>query len=404
MRYGELFAGISGFGLGFEQAGMECAWRVEIDPNCQAVLRTRYPGDLLLSDVRECGNQNLSVVDVICFGSPCQDLSVAGKRGGLSGKRSGLFFEAIRICDELRPAFAVWENVPGALSSNAGRDFAAVLGSFRDIGASDIAWTILDAQYFGLAQRRKRVFLVADFRGERAAEILFESASLYGDSPPRREARARVAGLAATSPTLGVSNFKPTKSTSGAQIDFCIPDVAWALQERDAKGADSDTKDGHLLVMPILEAGARTNGDGYRDGDGIGEPGDPMFTLQRGKQHAVAATLWSNGDAHSGFQLGDGLIAATLNSGGNSGGFRTEPGEHLVTHALSSEGAEKIQENGRPVEDKDSDSPEVSGLQRSGERAGAVWQALHESEAGESASSNRSRGVSNYGVRRLTPL
>src|SRR5690606_1758225 len=118
---------------------------------------------------------------VITFGSPCQDLSVAGKRAGLDGERSSMFFEALRVFREMReatnggsPALVVWENVPGAFSSNGGRDFAYVLAGLAELGAVDIAWRVLDAQYFGVAQRRRRVFVIADFGGERAAEILFE--------------------------------------------------------------------------------------------------------------------------------------------------------------------------------------------------------------------------------------
>ena len=199
LTHGELFAGISGFGLGFSRAGIETLWYVEIDKSCQDILRRHYPSALIFSDVRDCGIQNLMPVDIISFGSPCQDLSVAGRRGGLDGKRSGLFFEAIRITNELKPTFAVWENVPGSYSSNSGRDFAAVLAAFRDIGARDIAWTCLDAQYFGVAQRRRRVFLVADFRGERAAEVFFERTSSAWDPPPSREAGAKPAYALAAS-------------------------------------------------------------------------------------------------------------------------------------------------------------------------------------------------------------
>lgn len=141
----------------------------------------------------QCGAHNLEPVEIITFGSPCQDLSVAGKRAGLAGSRSGLFYEAIRIVSELRPALAIWENVPGAFSSNAGRDFAAVLSAFRDIGARDIGWTVLDAQYSGVAQRRRRVFVVSDFRGDRTGEILFESPCVCGNPPPSREAGPGVA-------------------------------------------------------------------------------------------------------------------------------------------------------------------------------------------------------------------
>ena len=175
LTHGELFAGISGFGLGFSEAGIETAWQVEIDKHCRSVLKRHYPDVLLLEDVRECGKRNLPNVDVVSFGSPCQDLSTLGKRGGLDGKRSSLFYEAIRVVAELQPAFAVWENVVGALSSNDGRDFVSVLDAFRERGARDVAWRTLDALYFGVPQRRRRIFLVADFGGERAAEVLFET-------------------------------------------------------------------------------------------------------------------------------------------------------------------------------------------------------------------------------------
>lgn len=184
-----LFAGVDGFGLGFERNGIKTIARVEWDKSKQKVLRAHYPHDLLISDVRDAGAHNLPYADIISFGSPCQDLSVAGKRKGLAGERSGLFYEAIRIVGELRPAFAIWENVPGAFTSNGGRDFAYVLAAFHECGARDIAWRTLDAQHFGVPQRRRRVFVVADFAGERAGEILFEQSSRYGDFEPRREAR-----------------------------------------------------------------------------------------------------------------------------------------------------------------------------------------------------------------------
>lgn len=197
LAFGSLFAGIGGFDLGFERAGMACAWQVEIDARCRAVLARHWSAVERLEDVREVGAHNLPPVNVITFGSPCQDLSTAGKRVGLKGKRSGLFFEAIRIVDELEPAFAVWENVPGALSSHDGRDFRAVLAAFQECGARDIAWRTLDAQGFGVAQRRRRVFLVADFRGERAGEILFERESLPWDSAAGEEARGQPTGAPA---------------------------------------------------------------------------------------------------------------------------------------------------------------------------------------------------------------
>jgi DNA (cytosine-5)-methyltransferase 1 len=175
MRLGSLFSGLGGFERAFERAGMTPAWQVEIDRDCNRVLEHHWPGVPKFDDVRTVGAAQLEPVDVISFGSPCQDLSVAGKRAGMAGERSGLFFEAIRIVRELRPAFAVWENVPGAFSSHAGRDFLSAVRAFHELGARDVAWRTLDARYWGVAQRRRRVFVVADFRGERAGQILFES-------------------------------------------------------------------------------------------------------------------------------------------------------------------------------------------------------------------------------------
>lgn len=184
---GELFAGIGGFGLGFRRAGFDHAFLVEWDGKCQEVLARQFPGVPLFADVRDVGAHNLPPCDVLTFGSPCQDLSVAGRRAGFDGERSGLFFEAVRIIRELRerdgrPTITVWENVPGAFTSNRGRDFAAALDHLADVGAMDLAWRVLDAQHFGLAQRRRRVFVVADFGGERAGEVLFEPDGLRRDS------------------------------------------------------------------------------------------------------------------------------------------------------------------------------------------------------------------------------
>lgn len=191
---GSLFAGIGGFDLGFERAGFRTTWACEIDQKAQAVLRLRFPDAKLHDDVCAVGAHNLEPVDVVTFGSPCQDLSVAGKRAGLAGERSGLFHEAVRVIRELRaahgkPDFAIWENVPGAFSSNGGRDFAAVIDALVNIGARDVAWRVLDSRFFGVAQRRRRVFLVADFGGERAEQVLALAAGVRGYSPKERKAR-----------------------------------------------------------------------------------------------------------------------------------------------------------------------------------------------------------------------
>jgi len=175
MKFGSLFAGVGGFDLGFEAAGMECCFQVEWDPYCQQVLAHHWPDVPRWSDVSDVKGAELPPVDVITFGSPCQDLSVAGKRAGLDGGRSNLFFEATRIIREMRdgtdgvfPRVAVWENVPGAFSSNEGHDFGSVLDGLAESGALGIEWAILDARWFGVPQRRRRIFVVAEFDPARA--------------------------------------------------------------------------------------------------------------------------------------------------------------------------------------------------------------------------------------------
>lgn len=165
---------------------MVTAWQVEKDEHCRQVLAHRFPHAVQYDDVRTVGAHNLEPVDVVCGGFPCQDLSVAGKRAGLEGARSGLFYEMTRIVDELRPAWLVWENVPGLLSSARGADFARVLVELERIGYHG-AWTTVDARYFGVAQRRRRVFGVftrLDSGAERAAEVLALSARLRGNPAP----------------------------------------------------------------------------------------------------------------------------------------------------------------------------------------------------------------------------
>lgn len=168
--YGSLFTGVGGFDLGFDQAGYDCRWQVEWDKHCQQTLAYHWPDVPRWSDVCDVNGAELPPVDVITYGSPCQDLSVAGKRAGIDGGRSGMFFEAVRIFKEMRdatdgtyPRVTIWENVPGAFSSNGGDDFQAVLEALDDIGALGQWWYTLDAQFFGVPQRRRRVFIISVF-------------------------------------------------------------------------------------------------------------------------------------------------------------------------------------------------------------------------------------------------
>ena len=214
LTMGSLFDGIGGFPLAAERYGIKTLWASEIEPFPMKVTERRFPGMAHKGDITKLNGRLLLQVDIICGGSPCQDLSVAGARAGLSGARSGLFMEQIRIIKEMRtaerergrtgadirPRWMCWENVPGAFSSGSpkGEDFRIVLEEIiriHDIGAEvprsypyswpdtgdavmengfSLAWRCLDAQFWGVAQRRKRIFLVADFAGPLAPLLLFD--------------------------------------------------------------------------------------------------------------------------------------------------------------------------------------------------------------------------------------
>ena len=224
LTLGSLFDGSGGFPLAGILAGVTPLWASEIEPFAVRVTTARLPQMQHYGDVSGISGADLPPVDIITFGSPCQDMSIAGKRGGLDGSRSSLFYEAIRIVKEMRdktngekPRFICWENVPGAFSSNKGEDFRAVLEAvisikepapevpapdkkgwtYADYYVGDgwsVAYRVLDAQWWGVPQRRKRIFLVADFAGERAKEILFESEGVSGYSAEGFRAWQRAAG------------------------------------------------------------------------------------------------------------------------------------------------------------------------------------------------------------------
>ena len=202
---GSLFDGIGGFPYAASFYGIRSLWASEIMPECISITHHYFPHMAHVGDITRLHGGKLPPVDIVTFGSPCQGLSMAGQRRGLADERSGLFMEAIRIIDEMReatngqyPKFAIWENVPGATSSGAGRDYQAVLSAFTKGnvpmprsgkwadagmvrgGGVDLAWCVYDAQYFGTAQRRRRLFLVCDFTGKRAGEVLFVPKSLRG--------------------------------------------------------------------------------------------------------------------------------------------------------------------------------------------------------------------------------
>ncbi len=189
MNFISLFSGIGGFDLGFERAGMKVQGVCDVDKYALEVLARHFPDAKQYTDVREMGvnTHERNSIDVICGGFPCQDVSIAGKRKGLAGERSGLWHEFARIIDELEPRWVVVENVAGLLSSNNGRDFAVILRWLVERGYG-VSWRVLDSQYFGVAQRRRRVFIVASFGNGSCAEVLFEREGVRWDPPPRSEA------------------------------------------------------------------------------------------------------------------------------------------------------------------------------------------------------------------------
>lgn len=214
MKLGSLFDGSGGFPLGGIIAGLTPVWSSEIEPFPIRVTEKRLPSVRHYGDVSKLNGADLEPVDVITFGSPCQDMSLAGKRAGLDGARSGLFFQAVRIIKEMRakygkPRYAVWENVRGALSSAGGEDFRRVLEELCRIkddavdvprpkkwqsagliwgNGYSVAWRVLDAQYWGVPQRRKRIYLVADLDGDSAGKILFDSEGVSGHSEKMQSA------------------------------------------------------------------------------------------------------------------------------------------------------------------------------------------------------------------------
>lgn len=260
MTLGSLFDGSGTCPMAATLCGITPVWASEIEPYPVRVTRKNFPEMQHLGDITAINGAEIEPVDIISFGSPCQDLSVAGAQKGLiEGKRSNLFFEAIRIIKEMRnathgkyPRYAVWENVPGALSSNQGRDFLAVLCAFVEAADGDednvpeparkgrtdrlawrnagyivgggysIAWRVLDAQYWGVPQRRRRIFLVCDLRGGRAGEILFKREGLRGNFAQSREAGKEAAADAVGSTGGDCRAFHLQQDPISGRVSPCI--------------------------------------------------------------------------------------------------------------------------------------------------------------------------------------
>ena len=301
LTLGSLFDGIAGFPLSASRYGIVTKWASEIEAFPMKVTQKHFPNMKHLGDVTKINGAEIEPVDIISFGSPCQDMSVAGKRAGLGGARSGLFMEAVRIIKEMReatngvyPRFAIWENVPGAFSSNSGGDFRAVLeeiteaeipipksGKWAEAGmvrgnGREVAWRVLDAQHWGVPQRRKRIFLVTDFTGQCAGEILFEREGLLGDITESGEAWEEVAasagdGVKATSitfrdvaGTLRANAGMPKHEADWEQLVCqpsrinCLPDgITGTVSSKWAKGTGGPAGDEHYNLVCLNDTGGQ---------------------------------------------------------------------------------------------------------------------------------------------------
>lgn len=358
-----------------------------------------------LGDITKIHGDQIEPVDCITFGSPCQDLSIAGRRAGLAGERSGLFMEAVRIIKEMRsstnglyPTFAVWENVPGAFSSNGGEDFRAVLEELARVEQPDasiprpsgrggrwskagaiagngwsLAWRQLDAQYWGVPQRRKRIALVADFGGQRAAEILFERTSLSGNPDSCVKTWKEVAGLTANCPAgndgvVGAGRGRKgdkdadcrrtktdktgeagrsereertDKRESGEAAAYslkirsgCAGGGKGALVQTEKVGTLSTLQDQTIFqlvqageIIPInTQIATRHISMGEKTGLGVGKNGDPAFTLQARHEHGVCYCIAGN------------IVDRADTAGANGLGAKEEVGYTLNTidrHAVA---------------------------------------------------------------------
>jgi DNA (cytosine-5)-methyltransferase 1 len=263
MKVLSLFSGVGGFDLGLEAAGMETVYQCEWDKHANTILNKHWPHVPKWDDVSTLTGKHIlvgvPVIDVVAWGSPCQDLSVAGKRGGLEGERSGLFHEGIRIIKELRketngqyPRISIWENVVGALNSNRGADFGIILDEMAEAGAMVIEWAVLDAQYFGVPQRRRRVFVIAIFDpaiAERCPETLLPVA----ESLPGHLAKGKPARKSATSKT-------PT--SVGTDGGILGSDIVGSLNTSDAKMISSQyVRENKCVVEPFVKSSRAQTAD-----------------------------------------------------------------------------------------------------------------------------------------------
>ena len=334
MRYVSVFSGVEAASCAWDGMGWEPAAFAEVDPFACAVLAHRFPEVPNLGDVTKVDWKRFrGKVDLVVGGSPCQSFSVAGKREGLKGE-SGLMWEYVRCVREVRPRWFLWENVPGALSSTRGEDFGCLLESLDDIGYG-MAWRVLDAQFFGVAQRRRRLFLVGrlgDVRGP--AEVLFEPDCLSGDSASSRAKRQELAADAR----------RRARRSGGTRVaGFCAGNTAAAgsigYREDESptlRGGASGTN--QVPTVCLTTAYPSANGSNFSE-DGV------AYTLDLANSNAVCAPRpWCMADDNANAAV-DEDMCGSLKVGGSEPlcAMRGEPPRRYVVRRLTPTECERLQ-------------------------------------------------------------
>jgi DNA (cytosine-5)-methyltransferase 1 len=387
MNFISVCSGIEAASVAWSPLGWKPLWFSEIEPFPSAVLAHHYPNTPNLGDMTKFQEWPNAAVDLLCGGTPCQSFSVAGLRKGLDDPRGNLMLTFGAIAAKYRPQWLVWENVPGVLSSNGGADFGSFLGMLGELGYG-FAYRVLDAQYFGVAQRRRRVFVVAclgDWRS--AAAVLFERHSMSGNPAPSREAR-QVAPTIPSRSTAGGglgTDFDCDGGTicvatgqAGAEIGAdmaptlnCNHEAPYVAHSLRGEGFDA-SEDGTPLVVdvcPTLRAGGNKTGGDRPPGTDVDtadslipvlafdttqvtsaanrsnpKPGDPCHPLAAGA-HAPAIAFDCKASGQSGFGVGE--IASTMRAMGHADSHQNGGGHQAVAYSIQA-GALRTNPNSGP--------------------------------------------------------
>ena len=325
MRFGSVCSGIEAASVAWHPLGWEAAWLSEIEPFPCAVLKHHYPDVPNLGDMTKFKEWKIeSNIDVLVGGTPCQSFSVAGLRKGLDDPRGNLMLTYLAIAKQHRPRWLVWENVPGVLSSADGRDFGSFLGGLAICGYG-FAYRVLDAQYFGVAQRRKRVFVVAylgDWRP--AAAVLFERDSLQGNPAPSREKGERIAPCVTNGPPFSRTGNERVEAEAMVVMD-CGVELSGPLSARDYKDAGTDGMNKiSAKMIPTVQPIYAIQGSMIGRSDKAGPQGDGInvevcFTQNTIDRHAVAYNIApGKGKLKDDIHVTDAHVSKTVDASGSN--------------------------------------------------------------------------------------